>query len=131
MRTAGSAGGWYLELALDSGFSGVPAACGVCVEYAFDFVANLPEDLQLFLSGAGGMGGINKAPVMAVELSREDRARLVRITADGDHGLDLARQKFAHVLAVVRGDVDANFAHHFDGERVDVTRGLRACACHV
>ena len=77
------------------------------------------------------MGGIDKAPVMAVELAREDRARLVGVPADGDDGFDLARQEFAHVLAVVRGDVDADFAHRFNGERVDVTRGPRTRACHL
>src|SRR5436190_3150034 len=74
---------------------------------------------------------IIKAPVMPVHLARKHRTCLIRIAAYGDHGLHLLVEEFAEVLGVMCGDVDADFLHHLDGERMDVTRGLRTGTGHA
>src|SRR5215207_675756 len=70
---------------LGSGMSSgcaVPAARRVSFEDASDLVAHPPEDREFLLVGAGGVGGIVKAPVIAVHLPGKHRARLVGIAAD-------------------------------------------------
>ena len=41
------------------------------------------------------------SPITPADLAREDRACLIRKSADGDHRFDLLAQKFIHVLGAV------------------------------
>jgi len=63
----------------------------------------------LFRVAAGGVGGVLERPVVTVELAGEDRAGLVGVAADGDHGFHLLGEELVEVLGSVRGDVDADF----------------------
>lgn len=94
------------------------------MEDSGDFVADSAEDVHLLVFAAAGVGGIIKAPVVAVHLAGEQWTDLVGITTDGDHGLDLVREKTVEVLGVVTADVDTDFCHRPDCERVDVASGF-------
>jgi hypothetical protein len=60
------------------------------------------------------MRWIIKTPVVPVQLSREHRARLIRISTNSDHSLHRLLEEIVHVLAMVPADIDADLAHHFD-----------------
>jgi len=74
------------------------------------------------------MRWILKTPVVPVQLSGKHRARLIRISANGDHSLHRLLEEIVHVFATVAADIDPDLAHHFDTEGVDITRGIRARA---
>jgi hypothetical protein len=82
----------------------------------------------LILLAAGGVRRIVEGPVVAVHLAGKHRAGLVGVAADGDHGFHLVVEEKIHVLRLVRADVDADLGQRLDGERVDVSGGLRAGA---
>jgi len=107
------------------------AASGVGFEDAADFVTHAAEDGHLFFVGAFGVGGIVEAPVVAIHLTGEHGAHLICIAADSDDGLHVLGEELIEVLRVMRRDVDADFLHGCDGERVDVACGLRASAGHA
>ena len=97
-------------------------------EDGFDLIAHAAEDVHDFFLAAGGVGGVVEGPVVAVELAGIHRAGLIGVAADGDDGLDIADEEVVHVLARVRGDVDADLGHRLDAERMDVACGLRSGA---
>ena len=103
----------------------------LCFEDAADFVANTAEKRESFLDGAQGFCGIIESPVIPVELTGKNGARLVGIAADGNDSIYAARKKFVEMFGVMRGNIDANFRHDLDGERMDIARRARACALHV
>jgi len=72
------------------------------------------------------MRWIIKTPVVPVQLSGKHRARLIRISANGDHSFHRLLEEIVHVLAMVTADIDPDLAHHFDAEGVHVTRRIRA-----
>lgn len=74
------------------------------------------------------MRRIIKTPVVPVQLSREHRARLIRISTNSDHSLHRLLEEIVHVLAMVAADINPDLAHHFDTEGVNVTRRIRARA---
>ena len=74
------------------------------------------------------VSGIVEAPMMTIHLSGKHRASLIRVAADGDDRIHLAIEKFIHVLGRVAGNIDADFLHHFDRLRMDITGGVRSCA---
>lgn len=106
------------------------AAGGVGFEDLFYLVADAAEDGELFFLSSRGVGGVVKREVVATDLTREDRAGLIRIAADCDDGLDGAREKFVEVLRSMAGDIDADFCHGADGQGVDIASGPGACACY-
>jgi len=67
-------------------------------EHLADLVPHAAKLHQHLLLAALGMGGVVKAPVMAIHLSRIEGAHLVDVAADGDDGCDLAVEERVHVL---------------------------------
>ncbi|MEI9893019.1 MAG: hypothetical protein WDN28_03670 [Chthoniobacter sp.] len=47
------------------------------------------------------------------------------MATDGDHRLDGLLQKFPEVFGAMRQNIDADFRHHLDGERMHEARRLR------
>ena len=74
------------------------------------------------------MCGIIERPVMTLHLPRKRGARLIRIAADGDDCVYRLREKVVHVLGNMRRNINADLAHRFDRERMDVTSGFAAGA---
>lgn len=109
-------------------FGFVGSSGGVGGEDAADFVADAAEDSHLFFIGSGGMGGVVEAPVVAVALAWEQRAGLVGIPAHGDDGFHVVAEELVEVFRMVAADVDADFRHGPDGERVDVAGWFGSCA---
>ena len=103
-------------------------ARGVGLKHLTDFIAHAAEDEKLLLFGAGGVGGVVKAPVVAVYLAGKHGAGLIGIAADGDDGFNVLIEELIEVLGMMRGDVDADLGHDFDGEGMDVAGGLGAGA---
>lgn len=108
----------------------VEPAGGVGLEDAADFIAHAPEDGELGGLVAGGVRRVVEPPVVPVALAWKDRARLVGIAADGDDGFDVEVPELVEVFRVVVAEVDADFGHRADGERVDEAGGIRAGAGH-
>ena len=69
--------------------------------------------------------------MMAVELAGKHRACLIGIAANRDYCLHVLLEKFVHVLAVVGGNINSDFGHDLDSQRMDVTGGLRPGATHI
>jgi len=109
----------------------IPQAGGVGLEHAPHFVAHRPETLQHFFIAAGGLGWIEKWPVVAVHLARENRARLIRIAANGDDGVHALAQKFLQMLRAMPGNINADFRHDLDGERMHMAGGIGAGALDI
>ena len=63
-----------------------------------DLIAHATKDRVLLGLGPSRVCGIIEAPVVAIDLSGEHRARLISIAAHGDHGLNVLAQKLAEVL---------------------------------
>jgi hypothetical protein len=106
----------------------VTAAVGVGAEDGGDLVADAAEDGELLLVGAFGVGGIVERPMVAIQLTGENRADLIGLAADGDDGLDISPEKFIEMLRAMRRDVDARLVHRLDSEWMHVARGLRSGA---
>src|ERR1039458_7747880 len=64
----------------------IPQTRRVSLEHALHFIAHPAEAIQNFLLAAGGLRGIEKWPLMPVQLAGEDGTDLIRIAADGDDG---------------------------------------------
>ena len=109
----------------------VEATFGIGGEHAADFVPHAAEDGQLLLVGANGLRRVVEAPMMTVQLAGEQRTGLIGIAADGDHGFHRLLQKVVHVLGVMRGNINANFLHHLNAERMHIPRRLRASAVDI
>jgi len=54
--------------------------------------------LHLLFVASDGVRWVVKAPMMSVQLTGENRADLVRVTANRDDGLDGLMEKVVHVL---------------------------------
>ena len=65
---------------------------------------------------------------MSLHLSWKRGARLIRITTDGDDGVDRLRQKVIHVLGDMCGNINADLVHRLDRQRMDVACGFAARA---
>lgn len=106
----------------DSGavFDRIQSSCRISFEDAADFIADATENSHLLLFRAGGMSRVIEAPVVAVYLTGKHRANLVGIATDGDDGFHILRKEFIEVLGLMMGDVDADFGHRFDGERMNI-----------
>lgn len=96
-----------------------------------DLVADAAKDDQLRFFIAGRMGRVIESPMVAPHLPRIHRTGLVGVAAYGDDGVHILVQKVIHVLRGVRADIDADFGHGFDGERVNIARGIRSGAMDI
>ena len=106
----------------------IEQTCGVGLKHAADLIAHATEHCHLLLFTASGMRGIVKAPVMAIQLTRKNRACLIGVAANGDHRFDLVAEELVEVLRAMIADVDADLGHGLDAERMDITRRFRARA---
>ena len=97
---------------------------GVGLEHAADLIAHASEHCHLLLFTASRMRGIVKAPVMAIQLTRKNRACLIGVAAHGDHRFDLVAEELVEVLRAMIADVDADLGHCLDAERMDITSRL-------
>src|SRR5262245_23685998 len=88
----------------------------------------MAEESELAFFGAGGVRGIIESPMVTIALAGKHRASLIGAAADGDHGFDRALEEFRKVLRTMFGNVEADFAHDFDRERVDEADGFAAGA---
>src|SRR5260370_13740003 len=93
-------------------------------------VADAAERGEFFFLRAGGLAGIPDAPVDALGGTREDGTSFGGGVAGGDERVEALALEFGGGLGTVRGDVDADLAHGFDGQRANVTVGLAAGAVH-
>lgn len=90
-----------------------------------DLVANCADFLEFFLAGVGDGGRVGKSPVQSLGGAGEDRTFLgAAFIANGDDvGEELAGFKdVKNSLGFFPGDIDADFAHHLHGERIERAR---------
>jgi len=66
--------------------------------------------------------------MMPIHLARKNGTNLVRVLADGDHGLDLLIQEFIQVLRPMLGDIDPNLFHRLNRQWMNVARWVRSRA---
>ena len=66
---------------------GIHAPCSVRFKDTADLIPHPPKHRELFLIRPNSMGRVIKGPVMAIELTRKDRAYLIRVAANRDHCL--------------------------------------------
>lgn len=92
------------------------------LKHPANFIANATKNKNLFIFTARGMSRIIKPPMMPVHLPRKNRTDLTGISTHGDNRLHIAGQKFIKVLGMMVTDIETDLGHHFDGQRVDVTR---------
>jgi len=109
----------------------IPQSGSIGLKHVPHFIADAAETSQNFLLAAGRFGRVVKRPVMAGYLAGENRARLVRIAANGDDGMHRLFQKFPQGFRAMTGNVNARFGHDFDGERMDKTGWFRAGALDI
>tara|TARA_R110002096_G_scaffold67332_11_gene163427 strand:+ start:32564 stop:33634 length:1071 start_codon:yes stop_codon:yes gene_type:complete len=101
-----------------------PPEC-VCGKNLADFVSNLAKYLHFLFVGAFRVGGINKRPVIAIDLAGKLRACLIGISTNRNDGFHVSVEKLVHVLGRATGDVDPNFLHRDDRRGVDIATGGR------
>ena len=89
-----------------------------------EVVADAAKDAEFLIVGAGGCGGVGDAPVNALGSAGTDRALLGGVIADGDYSIEALSIEFGNGLRAIRRDVDTNFVHGFDGERMNITAGV-------
>src|SRR4051812_15635565 len=77
------------------------------------------------------MGRVVKPPVMPIHLPRKDWTRLISVAADSDNRLNWLLQKIVYVLRAMSGDINANFLHDLNRERMDVAGRIRPGALHI
>jgi hypothetical protein len=109
----------------------IAQSSGISIKYAAHFIADSSETLQYLGFPAGGFRRIVERPMVAVQLTRENRAGLIRIAADGDNGVNRLLQKFRERLGAMRGNINPYLGHDFDGEWMNVASGFRASALDV
>ena len=77
------------------------------------------------------MRGIVKGMVDPLHLLGEGRANLIHLAADRDDGVGRLMKEMIQALAVLPGNIDANFFHHLDRHRVYIPRRPGAGASGV
>jgi len=80
------------------GFFFIHPSCCIRTENGGDFIAHAAENSELFFLGACGVCGVIEREMVAVHLAREERASLIRVSADGDHGFDILIEELIEVL---------------------------------
>lgn len=102
----------------------ISSSCGVGFEDSPDLIANLTEAFQAVGFRSGRARGIEKSPVMAVNLAWKHRTGLIGIATDGDDGFDRSLKEFAQRLGSMMRDIDSDFGHDLNCERVHMPRGF-------
>lgn len=64
--------------------------------------------------------------MVAINLTGKNRANLIGVATDGDDGLHRLVKKLGEMLRAVVLEVDADFAHDADGQRVNIARRFAA-----
>lgn len=104
---------------------------GVGFKDALNLVTDLPENLNLLLFAANRFRRIEKAPVMAIDLTRKNRACLIGIATNRNNRFDILLQKFIEVLGPMLRNIDADFGHNLDRKRMDIASWLAPGALDV
>src|ERR1044071_665776 len=94
------------------------------LEPGLNLVPHPAKHLHLFLIRTWGVGGIVEGPVKTLDGPGKDRAGVVGFAADGDHGVDRMREELLQALGHVPPDVDSDFRHGPDGQRMNEASGL-------
>jgi len=94
-------------------------------ENEFDLVPNPSESINYLGFGSFYFGRVIESPVIPVQLPWIDGAGLVRIPANGNHGVDVSIEKSIHVLGFVAGYIDTDLCQGGNGLRVNVSSRLR------
>ncbi len=100
-------------------------------EDELDFVADAAEGVDEFFALSLCVRRVFEAPVVAIYLAGKGRARLVGVSANGDHGVDPRVEELVEVLGSVSGYVDADFLHDLYGLWMHVARGLGSGGEHL
>jgi len=72
---------------------------------------------------AGGAAGVDNAPVDALGSAWKDGTMPGSGVADGDHRVEALALEFGNGFRAMRGDIDTDLAHGFDGKRTDADGG--------
>ena len=110
---------------------GIPTTGGVGLKDALDFIPHAAENFEFGCIRPGSLRRIVEAPMMPVDLAWKHRTRLVRIAADRDDRFHFLREKFVQMFRVMLGNIQADFPHHLNRERMHVARRIRAGALDV
>ena len=110
--------------ALPSGLC-IPQPCRVGLKHAPYLIADTAEAGEDFFFITGRFGRVVKQPVMAICLAGENRARLVRVAANGDDGVNRRIRKSLQVFRAMTGNVNARFAHDLDGQWMNMAGRIR------
>jgi len=89
-----------------------------------DLAADTSKDAAFLVVGARRVGGIIETPMQLVGGAREGRAGVAGVVAHGDDTIEWFARRFLQRLRVVPGDVDADFPHGVDGQRMHIAGGL-------
>ena len=92
----------------------------------FQLVANEAEECELIFARTVERGGIGKIPVQGF-CRRKRRAKLPCMIADGDDAADFLTGEFSDVFRALTRDVDADFFHDFNSQRIQAG-GRDTCA---
>ena len=115
--------------ALEGGrLEGFFEAFGVGSEDEGDFVSDFSENDELLFFGSFCQCGVFKAPVVAMNLTGKERAGFARVAADCNDGVDACFEKGVPLFGRMRGKIDVDFGHYFDGEGVNGAGGVRTRA---
>jgi hypothetical protein len=87
-----------------------------------NLVANTAKLPQAFCGRARGVRWIVEGPVLLSRRVGKDRAIAVGVAADGNHEVEGLGDKLVERLAGVSADVDADFRHRLDRQRIDASR---------
>lgn len=93
-------------------------------EAVLNLIADASKDAAFLVVGARCVGGIIEAPMQLVRGAREGGAGVAGVVAHGDDIIERLTDEFLQRLRVLPGDVDADFPHGFDGQRMDVAGGF-------
>ena len=77
------------------------------------------------------MGGVVEGEMVAIHLAGKGWADLIGVAADGDDGFDGLIEELVEVFGAVIGDVDSDFPHDLDGERMNVAGRIGAGALDI
>ena len=68
---------------------------------------------------------------MAIQLTGIYRTGLIRVAADRDDRFNRLIQKLIHVLGMMAGNINPDFLHHLNGQRMHIAGGLGPGALDV
>lgn len=95
-----------------------------------DLISHSAKCVSDFCFRSRCVGGVVKAPVVAVHLTRKQWTGLIGIPADRDDGIDVPFQKLIHVFRGVGRNIDPDFGKSSDRLGVNIARRIRSRAMH-